>query len=437
MGFCIALLRGGILSAFIFFLTWSLPGAAGMYALAIGISHVSTTLPLPIYALLSGLNASVVGVIAFAAVQLATKAITDPLSRLIVVFSACAGLCYNALWYFPILMIGGGTSTVVWDIWIKGFVERLKIRWRRQNRDEVENVELPNAPPPPGGRVGRSREDDELSRRSVILLTSNIRPGEQPQNGRTAGADEDNATKEDASERSVPRPVNNVRRIIPAKVGLVVMALFLASFIAIMVANAQVKYPSLELRLFRNMYLAGTIIFGGGPVVIPLLREYVVQPGFVSPRDFLIGLAIIQAFPGPNFNFAVYLGTLTLAPTSTPSIAGAILAYLGIFAPGLFFAYGFQAMWRIIRSRPLVVSLIRGVNAAAVGLVFTAVYRLWEIGYLTPSRESGSSLGAEPWWVVTAVLTYTSAAWFGVETWMGIMGGAVLGLCWYGVVKPW
>lgn len=201
-----------------------------MYALAIGISHVSTTLPLPIYALLSGLNASVVGVIAFAAVQLATKAITDPLSRLIVVFSACAGLCYNALWYFPILMIGGGTSTVVWDIWIKGFVERLKIRWRRQNRDEVENVELPNAPPPPGGRVGRSREDDELSRRSVILLTSNIRPGELPQNGRTAGADEDNATKEDASERSVPRPVNNVRRIIPAKVGLVVMALFLGTF---------------------------------------------------------------------------------------------------------------------------------------------------------------------------------------------------------------
>jgi chromate transport protein ChrA len=75
-----------------------------MYALAIGISCVSHVLPLPIYALLSGLNASTVGVIAFAAVQLAIKAITDPLSRLIVVFSACVGLCYNALWYFPVLM---------------------------------------------------------------------------------------------------------------------------------------------------------------------------------------------------------------------------------------------------------------------------------------------------------------------------------------------
>ena len=52
--------------------------------------------------------------------------------------------------------------------------------------------------------------------------------------------------------------------------------------------------------------------------------------------------------------------------------------------------------------------MIQGVNVAAAGLIFTAVYRLWEIGYLTPSQENGMSLGAEPWWVVTAILTYTS-----------------------------
>ena len=170
----------------------------------------------------------------------------------------------------------------------------------------------------------------------------------------------------------------------------------------------------------------------------------------------MIGLAIIQAFPGPNFNceyisnqcqiktlkrkkreVAVYLGALTLAPTSTPSIVGAILGFIGIFSPGLILAFGFQALWGAIRSRSIVIALIRGINAAAVGLVFTAVYRLWEIGYLTPSQENGTSLGAEPWWVVTAVLAYTSTAWFGVETWVGVVGGALLGLCWYGVVKPW
>jgi chromate transport protein ChrA len=132
---------------------------------------------------------------------------------------------------------------------------------------------------------------------------------------------------------------------------------------------------------------------------------------------------------------AVYLGALTLAQTS--SILGALLAFVGIFSPGLILAFAFQALWRAIRSRSIVISLIRGLNAAAVGLVFTAVYRLWEIGYLTPKQEKGTSLGAEPWWVATAVLTYTSMAWFGVETWVAIIGGALLGLCWYGVVRPW
>ena len=116
---------------------------------------------------------------------------------------------------------------------------------------------------------------------------------------------------------------------------------------------------------------------------------------------------------------------------------GAILGFLGIFSPGLILVFGFQALWGVLRSRPIVIALLRGVNAAAVGLVFTAVYRLWEIGYLTPGHENGTSLGTEPWWVVITVLTYTSVAWFGVETWIGIVGGAVLGLCWYGAVKPW
>lgn len=191
---------------------------------------------------------------------------------------------------------------------------------------------------------------------------------------------------------------------------------------------------ALSFDLFANMYLAGTIIFGGGPVVIPLLREYVVQPGWVSPRDFLLGLAIIQAMPGPNFNFGVFLGALTLAPTSTPSIVGALLGCLGIFAPGIILSVGVQSLWRVLRTKPVVLSMLRGINATAVGLVFTAVYRLWEIGYLTPESSNGTSLAAEPWWVVVAALTYAESAWFGVSPAAAIVVGAVLGIGWYGAV---
>lgn len=201
-----------------------------------------------------------------------------------------------------------------------------------------------------------------------------------------------------------------------------------------MALRGTLKERALVLDLFANMYLAGTIIFGGGPVVIPLLREYVVQPGWVSPRDFLLGLAIIQAFPGPNFNFGVYLGALALSPTRMPAIIGAALAYFAIFSPGIILAVGVQSIWRVLRTKPAMVSLLQGINATAVGLVFTAVYRLWEIGYLTPKSSNGKSLAIEPWWVVVAAVTYAESAWFNVPPAMAIMFGAVLGLGWYGAV---
>jgi chromate transport protein ChrA len=97
------------------------------------------------------------------------------------------------------------------------------------------------------------------------------------------------------------------------------------------------------------MYLAGTIIFGGGPVVIPLLREYVVAEDWVSPRGFLVGLAIQQSFPGPNFNFAVYLGALIEINGRHNLAAGVVLGYIGIFAPGLITVHGTMGIWSAIR----------------------------------------------------------------------------------------
>lgn len=168
--------------------------------------------------------------------------------------------------------------------------------------------------------------------------------------------------------------------------------------------------------------------------MIPLLREYVVEPGWVSSRDFLIGLAIIQSFPGPNFNFAVYLGGLALLGTGQPLVVGSLLGFVGIFPPGLILAVGVQGLWRVLRTKALFVSMLRGINATALGLVFTAVYRLWEIGYLTPEVSQGQSLAKEPWWVVVAVLTYAQSAWFKVPAAAAIIFGGVLGLGWYAAV---
>jgi chromate transport protein ChrA len=221
------------------------------------------------------------------------------------------------------------------------------------------------------------------------------------------------------------------------KWGLSIIALFFTTFIIILTARGTLTTPPLPLDLFANMYLAGTIIFGGGPVVIPLLRSYVSSPQYpwVTPRDFLLGLAIIQAFPGPNFNFGVYLGALALQHSSHVStFVGALLGFIGIFVPGIVLAAGVQSLWRLLRTKPAIVSALRGINATAVGLVFTAVYRLWEIGNLTPKNSQGQSLALDPWWVVVAALAYAETAWFKVPPAVAIVFGAVLGLCWHGAV---
>ena len=165
--------------------------------------------------------------------------------------------------------------------------------------------------------------------------------------------------------------------------GSLILVTFGLTFILFTTLHIVIPTLQRSFDLFSSLYLAGTIIFGGGPVVIPLLRDYIVNPGWVSPRDFLLGVAVIQAFPGPNFNFVVYLGALAVAGTPCPSYVGAIIAFIAMYTPGLFIVVGFMGLWRIVCNKKWFLAILRGVNAAAVGLVFTAVYKLWQIGLLT------------------------------------------------------
>lgn len=177
--------------------------------------------------------------------------------------------------------------------------------------------------------------------------------------------------------------------------------------------------------------MAGTIVFGGGPVVIPLLRIYVVEPGWVSNRDFLLGLAIIAAFPGPGSNFSVYLGALAMKNTSTHSSIGALVGFIGIFLPGLVLATAVHGFWDILRTKRYIRYLLRGFHATAVGFVFTAVYRLWEIGWMVEGHAG--SLAHEPWWVVIAVMSFAGRAWFLEPVVVALIVGGGLGLLWWGV----
>jgi chromate transporter len=124
--------------------------------------------------------------------------------------------------------------------------------------------------------------------------------------------------------------------------------------------------------LFDAFYRSGAFVFGGGHVVLPLLRAEVVTPGWVTDQAFLAGYGLAQAVPGPLFAFAAYLGAV-IGPAPNGA-AGAAIALIGLFLPGLLLVYGALPFWDGLRARPLAQAAMRGANAAVVGILGAAFY---------------------------------------------------------------
>jgi chromate transporter len=165
------------------------------------------------------------------------------------------------------------------------------------------------------------------------------------------------------------------------RAGVVALVLFAALLlIPPVVANAT---GSQALALFNAFYRSGALVFGGGHVVLPLLQAQVVTPGWVSNEAFLAGYGLAQAVPGPLFTFAAYLGAV-MGP-SPNGLAGAVIALVAIFLPGMLLVYGMLPFWDAMRTRPSAQAAMRGTNAAVVGILGAALYNpVWTSAVLTP-----------------------------------------------------
>jgi chromate transporter len=124
--------------------------------------------------------------------------------------------------------------------------------------------------------------------------------------------------------------------------------------------------------LFDAFYRSGALVFGGGHVVLPLLRSAFVAPGWVSDDTFLAGYGAAQAIPGPLFTFAAFLGAV--AEPSPHGVTGAALGLIGIFLPGFLVLIGTLPFWETFRARAEAQAAMRGINAAVVGILGGAFY---------------------------------------------------------------
>jgi len=154
-----------------------------------------------------------------------------------------------------------------------------------------------------------------------------------------------------------------------ARVGWLLLAIF---FVLLLGLPLAARGGEGLLAVAAAFYRAGALVFGGGHVVLPLLEETVVRPGWISADEFLAGYGAAQAVPGPMFTLAAYLGARL--PGAEGGAVGASVALAAIFLPGFLLVAGVLPLWRAIAGRPLTARAIAGVNAAVVGLLGAALY---------------------------------------------------------------
>jgi chromate transporter len=166
------------------------------------------------------------------------------------------------------------------------------------------------------------------------------------------------------------------------RAGTIALAAFFVLLAGLILLPGHLSLPGLDL--FAAFYRSGALVFGGGHVVLPLLREAFVTPGWVSDDSFLAGYGAAQAVPGPLFTFAAYLGAV--AKAEPHGIAGAVMGLIGIFLPGILILAGMLPFWDAFRARPAAQAAMRGVNAAVVGLLGAALYNpVWTTSVKVPA----------------------------------------------------
>jgi chromate transporter len=152
--------------------------------------------------------------------------------------------------------------------------------------------------------------------------------------------------------------------------GAIMLAIFFLLLIGLpLIASATALQA---VKLLDAFYRAGSLVFGGGHVVLPLLQASVVPPGWISNDAFLAGYGAAQAVPGPLFTFAAYLGAV-MGPQPNGWL-GAVICLIAVFLPSFLLVIGALPFWEELRQRATAQAALLGVNAAVVGLLLAALY---------------------------------------------------------------
>lgn len=162
--------------------------------------------------------------------------------------------------------------------------------------------------------------------------------------------------------------------------------------------------------MFDSFYRSGSLVFGGGHVVLPLLEQEFVPTGWISEASFLAGYGATQAVPGPLFTFAAYLGTVM------KGWQGGLVATIAVFLPAFLLILGALPFWDQLRNHPKIKGAIMGVNAAVIGILISAFYfPIWTSSIFAPADFA------------LAAILFSMLAYWKLPPWLIVVTGAIGG----------
>ncbi|OEL06918.1 ChrA protein [Staphylococcus xylosus] len=199
---------------------------------------------------------------------------------------------------------------------------------------------------------------------------------------------------------------------LPKKLGFISLLLFFLLLTVLPIASSMTN--NLWLKMFDSFYRSGSLVFGGGHVVLPLLKNEFVPIRLISTDNFITGYAAAQAVPGPLFTFASYIGM------SIEGVGGAILATIAIFLPAFLLLFGILPFWDNIKSNIYAEGFLKGISAGVVGILIAAFYNpIWT-----------STIKSELDFALASSL-FILLMYFKLPSWAIVLIGIILGILFY------
>lgn len=161
-------------------------------------------------------------------------------------------------------------------------------------------------------------------------------------------------------------------------------------------------------------FRSGSLVFGGGHVVLPLLESEMVKTGWVTKDAFLAGYGATQAVPGPLFTFSAFLGGVLNGPIS--GVFGALLALVSIFLPSFLLVYAILPFWQSLRVKPQIRAALAGINASVVGILFAALYQPVFVGGVSGTND-----------FIGVIIAFGALMYWKLPPWLVVIAGGVIG----------